>query len=91
MVPRLLSVFKPLEEIYRATTNKYKVIIGKEVSSQFGFLLIGCILLLLAFTSVGFTDELQIVPEIEFQQLASATQRLISEPVARVHNGAWMP
>ena len=34
-------------------------------------------MLLLTFTTVGFTDELSLVTEVEFQPFASATQRLI--------------
>ena len=32
---------------------------------------------LLAFASIGFTDGLKLVDDVEFQPLASATQRLI--------------
>ena len=48
----------------------------KANGSQFRLLLIGCILLI-TFTSIGFTNELDLVREVEFQPLASATQRLI--------------
>ena len=34
-------------------------------------------MLLLTFALVGFTDELRLVSEVEFQPFASATQRLI--------------
>ena len=57
-------------------SNRYNTINKKRVSSQLRFLLIGCILLL-TFTSVGFTDELGRVTEVEFQPLASATERLV--------------
>ena len=58
------------------TTKRYKIILWNGVSSQFRFLLIGW-MLLSVFISVGFTDELNLVTEVEFQPLASATQRLI--------------
>ena len=58
------------------TTKRYKTIMKKGVSSQFRLLLVGCILFL-TFASVGFTNELRLVTGIEFQPLASATQRLV--------------
>lgn len=58
------------------TTKRYKTILWKGVSSQFRFLLVGCVLFL-TFASVGFTDELNLVTEVEFQPLAAATQRLV--------------
>ena len=58
------------------TANRYNTIIRKGVSIQFRFLLIGWMLLSI-FISVGFTDELGLVTEVEFQPLASATERLI--------------
>ena len=58
------------------TTKRYKTILRNGVSSQFRFLLIGCVLLL-TLTSIGFTNELRLVTEVEFQPLAAATQRLI--------------
>ena len=58
------------------TTNRYNTITRKGVSSQFRFLFISW-MLLSVFISVGFTDELGLVPEVEFQPLASATERLI--------------
>ena len=60
----------------RWTANRYNTLL-KNVSNRQRYLIyIGCILLF-TFTSVGFTDELNLVPEVEFQPLASATQRLI--------------
>ena len=58
------------------TTNRYSTLIRKGSNRQFHLICITCILLL-TFTSVGFTDELGIITEVEFQPLASATQRLI--------------
>ncbi len=58
------------------TTKRYKTISWNGVSSQFRLLLIGW-MLLSVFISVGFTDELNLVTEVEFQPLAAATQRLI--------------
>ena len=57
-------------------TNQYGIHIRKGSNRQFHLLYIGC-MLLLTFTSVGFADELGLVTEVEFQPLASATQRLI--------------
>ena len=56
--------------------RQYKTIIGKRVNSQFRLLLIGW-MLLSVFISVGSADELSLVTEVEFQPLASATERLI--------------
>ena len=58
------------------TTNRYNAIMQIGANSQFRFLLIGW-MLLSVFISVGFTDELNLVAEVEFQPLASATQRLV--------------
>lgn len=58
------------------TTNRYNTIMQIGANSQFRFLLIGW-MLLSVFISVGFTDELNLVTEVEFQPLAAATQRLI--------------
>ena len=60
----------------RWTKNKYNAILREGNSRQFHLILIGC-MLLLTFASVGFTDELRLVSEVEFQPFASATQRLI--------------
>ena len=56
--------------------NKYNAILREGNSRPFHLILIGC-MLLLTFASVGFTDELRLVAEVEFQPFASATQRLI--------------
>ena len=56
--------------------NRYRTIIEKRVGRQFYLLLIGW-MLFSTFISIGFTDELGLVTEVEFQPLASATQRLI--------------
>lgn len=56
--------------------HQYKTILWNGVSSRLRFLLIGW-MLLSVFISVGFTDELTLVAEVEFQPIASATQRLI--------------
>ena len=58
------------------TTNRYNTIMQIGANSQFRFLLIGW-MLLSVFISAGFTDELNLVTEVEFQPLAAATQRLI--------------
>ena len=58
------------------TTKRYNTIMQIGANSQFRFLLIGW-MLLSVFISVGFTDELNLVTEVEFQPLAAATQRLI--------------
>ena len=60
----------------RWITKKYITITEKQVGRRFYFPLIGWMLLSI-FISVGFTDELGLVTEVEFQPLASATQRLI--------------
>ena len=54
--------------------HRYKTMIG--IRSQLRCLLIGW-MLLSVFISLGFTDELPLVAEVEFQPLASATERLI--------------
>lgn len=60
----------------RWMTNRYNIFLKKGTHSPFYLILISW-MLLLTFTSVGFTDELSLVTEVEFQPLASATQRLI--------------
>ena len=60
----------------RWTTNQYNTLLKKGVRSPLYLIPISWILLL-TFTSVGFTDELSLVTEVEFQPFASATQRLI--------------
>ena len=60
----------------RWTANRYNTLLKNGSNRQRYLIYIGCILLF-TFTSVGFTDELNLVPEVEFQPLASATQRLI--------------
>ena len=60
----------------RWMTNRYNIFLKKGTHSPFYLILISW-MLLLTFTSVGFTDELRLVTEVEFQPLASATQRLI--------------
>ena len=60
----------------RQLINRYRTIIEKRVGRQFYLLLIGW-MLFSTFISIGFTDELGLVTEVEFQPLASATQRLI--------------
>ena len=57
-------------------TNQYHTLVKKGTSSPFYLTLISW-MLLLTFTSVGSTDELALVTEVEFQPFASATQRLI--------------
>ncbi len=56
--------------------SQYKTIAEKGISRLFYFV-ITSLMLFSVFISVGFTDELSIVSEVEFQPLASATQRLI--------------
>ena len=56
--------------------HQYKAIIEKRMNRPFHLLLIGW-MLLSVFISVGSTDELDLVTEVEFQPLASATERLI--------------
>ena len=60
----------------RWTTNRYNTLLKKGACSPLYLILISW-MLLLTFTSVGFTDELRLVTEVEFQPLTSATQRLI--------------
>ena len=60
----------------RWTTNQYNTFRKKGTSSPFYLILISW-MLLSVFISVGFTDELSLVTEVEFQPFASATQRLI--------------
>ena len=57
-------------------TNQYRTLIRKESNRQFHVICISC-MLLLAFASVVDADELALVAKVEFQPLASATQRLI--------------
>ena len=56
--------------------SQYKTIAEKGISRPFYFI-ITSLMLFSVFISVGFTDELSIVTEVEFQPLTSATQRLI--------------
>ena len=60
----------------RKKIKRYYTFKKKEFNNQFQLICIGC-MLFLTFTSVGFTDELELVTDVEFQPLASATQRLI--------------
>ena len=60
----------------RWTTNGYNTL-GKKGTCRLFYLTLISWILLLTFTSVGFTDELSLVTEVEFQPFASATQRLI--------------
>ena len=60
----------------RWMTNRYNTLLKKGSCSPLYLILISW-MLLLTFTSVGFTDELILVTEVEFQPFASATQRLI--------------
>ena len=60
----------------RWMTNRYKTLLKKEIHSPFYLILISWMLFSVVI-SVGFTDELRLVREVEFQPLASATQRLI--------------
>ena len=60
----------------RQLTNRYSTIVRRKVSRLFYFVCVGW-MLFLTFTTVGFTDELSLVTEVEFQPFASATQRLI--------------
>ena len=60
----------------RWTTNRYNTLLKKGACSPLYLILISW-MLLLTFTTVGFTDELSLVTEVEFQPFASATQRLI--------------
>ncbi len=58
------------------TTDRSNTLLRKAFNRQLYLIYIGCILFL-TFASVGFTNELRLVAEVEFQPLASATQRLI--------------
>ena len=60
----------------RWMTNRYNTLLKKGTCSPFYLILISWMLILTS-TSVGFTDELSLVPKVEFQPFASATQRLI--------------
>ena len=60
----------------RWITNRYNTLGKKGAGSPFYFIPISY-MLLFTFTSVGVTDELALVSEVEFQPFASATQRLI--------------
>ncbi|MDE0316769.1 MAG: CehA/McbA family metallohydrolase [Candidatus Poribacteria bacterium] len=60
----------------RQRIKRYNTFIKKGFNRQFHLICIG-LMLLSVFMPVGFTDELSIVTEVEFQPLASATQRLI--------------
>lgn len=60
----------------RQRIKRYNTFIKKGFNRQFHLMCIG-LMLFSVFISVGFTDELSIVAEVEFQPLASATQRLI--------------
>ena len=60
----------------RWTANRYNTFLRKGSNRQRYLIYIGCMLLII-FTSAGFSDELNLVTEVEFQPLASATQRLI--------------
>jgi len=59
----------------RWITNRYHTLGKKGVDSPLYLILISW-MLLSVFISVGFTDELSLVTEVEFQPFASATQRL---------------
>lgn len=56
--------------------NGYNPLVKKGTRSPFYLILISWMLFSVVI-SVGFTDELNLVTEVEFQPLASATQRLI--------------
>ena len=60
----------------RYAKNGYRTLIKKGTARQFDMMPISW-MLLLAFAKVGFTDGLKRVTEVEFQPIASATQRLI--------------
>ncbi|MDE0482441.1 MAG: CehA/McbA family metallohydrolase [Candidatus Poribacteria bacterium] len=60
----------------RQRIKRYNTFIKKGFNRQSHLICIG-LMLLSVFIPVGFTDELSIVTEVEFQPLASATQRLI--------------
>ncbi len=55
--------------------NRYNTLGKKRIDSPLYLILISW-MLLSVFISVGFTDELSLVTEVEFQPFASATQRL---------------
>ena len=59
----------------RWITNRYNTLGKQRVDSPLYLILISW-MLLSVFISVGFTDELSLVTEVEFQPFASATQRL---------------
>ena len=59
----------------RWITNRYNTLGKKRVDSPLYLILISW-MLLSVFISIGFTDELDLVTEVEFQPFASATQRL---------------
>jgi len=56
--------------------NGYNPLVKKGTCSPFYLILISWMLFSVVI-SVGFTDELSLVREVEFQPFASATQRLI--------------
>ena len=58
------------------TKNQYNTLLRKVPNKQPCLIYIGCILIFI-FVSAGSADELNLVTEVEFQPLASATQRLI--------------
>jgi hypothetical protein len=60
----------------RWAINRYSTLTRKGTGRSFDLMLISW-MLLLAFTSLGFTDGLKLVTEVEFQPLASATRRLV--------------
>ena len=60
----------------RWITNRYHTLLKKGAYSPLYLIFISW-MLLLTFTSVGFTDELSLVTQVEFQPVASATQRLV--------------
>ena len=57
-------------------TNRYNTLIRNGSNRQFHVICLGC-MLLLTFAPVVGADELALVTKVEFQPLASATQRLI--------------
>ena len=60
----------------RWTANRYNTLLKNGACSPLYLIFISWVLLF-TFTSVGFTDELSLVTQVEFQPLASATQRLV--------------
>ena len=60
----------------RQRIKRYNTFIKKGFNRQFHLICMG-LMLFSIFISVGFADELPQVTEVEFQPLASATQRLI--------------